>query len=244
VFADEVALDRYTGEVHEDGVAALIDCVLTSDEPITIVAIGPFTNVAAALEREPVIFNNARVVGMHGSIRGYPLEPDAGPVPEFNVVSDIAACRAVFAAGWDVTITPLDTCGSVVLFGDHYRTVRELSSPLMQTVARNYDLWVAGWLESAGPGWLESFSRLDELCNDGSIDRSQPYFTRASTVLFDTVAIYLAYDESLLNVERLPISVDDDGVMHVIAGAPELRVATSWRNRDIFADELVERLVS
>jgi hypothetical protein len=63
-------------------------------------------------------------------------------------------------------------------------------------------------------------------------------------VLFDTVAVYLAYDESLVEIERLPVAVDDDGLMRVTPGAPELRVATAWRDRDGFEDHLVKRFTA
>ena len=56
------------------------------------------------------------------------------------------------------------------------------------------------------------------------------------------MAVYLAYDESLLNIERLPIALADNGLMSVTAGAPELRVATTWQDRGQFEDHLVERL--
>ena len=62
-------------------------------------------------------------------------------------------------------------------------------------------------------------------------------------MLFDTVAVYLAYDESLLEIERLPIALDDDGTMRVGRWGPELRVATKWRDADGFDDHLLERLI-
>jgi len=65
-----------------------------------------------------------------------------------------------------------------------------------------------------------------------------------TTMLWDAVAVYLAYDESLLEIERLPIHVEDDGKLTVSPGAPVIRVATEWRDGDAeaFADQLVDRL--
>jgi hypothetical protein len=56
--------------------------------------------------------------------------------------------------------------------------------------------------------------------------------------------VYLAYDESLLNIESLPIELGDDGVTRVVPGARELRVATTWRDRGAFEEHLVGRLMS
>jgi inosine-uridine nucleoside N-ribohydrolase len=244
-FADEVALDRYRGTVHADGAQALVDCVMSSPEPVTIIAIGPASNVAAALALEPRIAEKARLVGMYGSVQGNGLAIDDGPIPEYNVVQDVPACRAAFAAPWEVTITPLDTCGSVLLRDDRYARVRDANGPLMRAVMRNYEEWAdrmgrelralpADQVEEHRIAWAPIF---DDLARGELL-------ARGTTVLFDTVAVYLAYDESLLNVESLPIALDDDGTMRITPGAPELRVATSWRDREGFADHLLERLLA
>lgn len=83
----------------------------------------PTTNIAAALAAEPAIAKKARFVGMFGSVRRGSLG-GLRPVAEYNVIVDVPACRSVFSAGWEVTITPTDTCGSVVLQGSRYSTLR------------------------------------------------------------------------------------------------------------------------
>ena len=79
--------------------------------------------------------------------------------------------------------------------------------------------------------------------NEGNQEAAEalPFVQRSSSILFDTAAVYLAYDEALLNIERLPVAVSDEGVMTVADGAPELRVAVSWRDQSRFEDHLVER---
>jgi inosine-uridine nucleoside N-ribohydrolase len=246
-FADEVDLDGYRGTVHADGIAALIDCVMSSAEPVTIIAIGPMTNIGAALALEPAIAENARLVGMLGSVRGVGSvlqgHPDmgGGPVPEYNVQADVSACRAAFEAPWESTITPLDTCAEIVLRGERYQRVRAADSRLSKALLRNYQVWYETLL-AASTQFLDGFSFIDRYFGDAVAD--VPYWQRGSSVLFDTVAVYLAYDESLLNIERLPIALDDDGLMHITPGAPELRVATSWRDRDKFENHLVDRLTA
>jgi len=65
-------LAKYPGKVHEDGVTALIDMIMASPQPITLICIGPVPNIQAALARQPEIAKKARFVGMHGSVRkGY-----------------------------------------------------------------------------------------------------------------------------------------------------------------------------
>jgi inosine-uridine nucleoside N-ribohydrolase len=138
-------------------------------------------------------------------------------VPEYNVRTDVAAFRAVIAAPWEVTITPLDTCGSVVLSGACYAAVRDGDDPLLGAVLRNY----REWLEAVG--------------------RPQLY-TERTTPLFDTVAVYLAYAEDLVEIEPLPIIVRDDGMTEISPGGHLVRVATRWRDAEHFADHVLARL--
>jgi inosine-uridine nucleoside N-ribohydrolase len=194
-----------------DGVSAL---VAACAEPVTIIALGPLSNLAAALEQDPTIAERARVVAMLGSVRrGY--RGDAEPAVEYNAAVDVDAVRAVFAAPWDVTITPLDTCGTVLLEGDDYQRVRASPDPMVQRMLESYREWLGDRLE---------------------------LFDRRSTTLYDCVAIHLAHDESLYEIEELPLAIDDDGLMRIEVGAPIVRVATEWRDERAFIDHLVERL--
>ena len=206
-------LARYPGKVHQDGVAALIDTIMNAPQPITLICIGPVPNIRAALERQPEIAKRARFVGMHGSVRkGY----DGGPEPhrEWNVVADAKAAQAVFQAAWPMTITPLDTCGLVTLRGDKFRKVAECSDPLTRAVIENYRIW-----RKAGDKRLE-----------------------ASSVLFDTVGIYLAFSTELVNIERLPIRVTDDGFTRIDPQGKPMDCAMSWKDLGAFEDFLVARL--
>ena len=79
---------KYSGKIHEDGIAAMIDLINKSPEPITIIAIGPVPNLALALQKDPGIAAKCRFVGMHGSFaKGYGEGP---PSAESNVKVDPA----------------------------------------------------------------------------------------------------------------------------------------------------------
>ena len=133
-------LARYPGKVCQDGVAAIVETIMEAPQPVTLICIGAMPNIKAALQRSPEIAQRVRFVGMHGSVRlGYGGKPR--PDPEANVVSDVAAARAVFTASWPMTITPLDTCGLVQLTGENYRKVADSSDPLARAVIENYGIW-------------------------------------------------------------------------------------------------------
>lgn len=212
-------LSSYPGTVHEDGVGAIVDTILNSPQPVTLVCIGPVPNIAAALARVPEIARRARFVGMHGSIRrGYGGSEAVSA--EYNVRAYPQACQKVFAAPWDLTITPLDTCGLVRLEGARYRAVRDCEDPLVRAVVENYRIWARSCDWATG---------LD-------VDTQ-------SSVLFDTVAIYLAFSEELLAMEKLGIRVTDDGYTVVDGGAKTVNCAMDWRDLLAFEDLVVRRLV-
>jgi hypothetical protein len=53
-------LQSYPGKVHADGVQAIIDTIMSSPQPVTLICIGPVPNIAEALKREPRIAEHAR----------------------------------------------------------------------------------------------------------------------------------------------------------------------------------------
>ncbi len=208
-------LKSYPGTVHKDGVKAIIDTIMQSPTPITLIAVGPLPNVAKALKREPRIAARARFVGMHGSVRlGYGGNKKISA--EYNVRADVAACRNVFTAPWDMTITPLDTCGLVHLTGSKYQTVFTSKDPLAAALIQNYRVWA-------------STKKIDA--------------EKRSSTLFDTVAVYLGFTDNLLRIEKLPIRVDDKGFTRVDPKAKVMRVATAWKDMGAFEDLLVKRLI-
>jgi inosine-uridine nucleoside N-ribohydrolase len=209
-------LGSYPGKVHADGIQAMIDIIMQSKRPVTVIGIGPLPNVAAALKREPRIAQRARFVGMDGSVRlGYDGSKTISP--EWNVKADIKAAQQVLSAAWEITITPLDTCGLVTLDGARYRRVAEALDPVASTIIQNYRLWNRS---NKNPGNAE----------------------RASSVLFDTVAVYLAFRHELCRMERLGIRVSDDGFTRIDDQGKTMEVATAWQSLDGYRDFLSYRL--
>ncbi len=207
-------LARYPGRVQRDGVQALIDVVMKSPEPVTLICIGPVPNIKAALEREPAIARRARFVGMQGSVhRGY--DGAAQPSAEYNVKCDPDAFRRALASPWSVTITPLDTCGLVRLDGEKYAAVRNCSRPLARAVIENYRIWCGDNPQSADT---------------------------ASSVLFDTVAVYLALSEDLLVMENVGLKVTQDGFTTIDTQGKKTRCAVRWKDLPGFQSFLARRL--
>jgi inosine-uridine nucleoside N-ribohydrolase len=212
-------LKSYPGRVYADGVQAMIDIIMASSKPVALIGIGPVPNLAAALKKEPRIAERVKFFGMHGSVRrGYGNSTTTSA--EYNVKADVKACQSVFTAAWPMTITPLDTCGLVVLKGDVYQKFTASADPVAKAVLENYRIWCA--------------HHEDKNVRD--------LHANQSSTLFDTVAVYLAMTERLLKVETLGIRVNDEGFTVIDESAKKMRVATEWTDLDAFNQFLVQRL--
>ena len=230
-WAKDYELSSYPGTIYQDGVQALIDTVMKSRKPIKIVAVGPLPNIAAALEREPEIAQKAEFVGMHGSVRlGY--DGSAKPSAEYNVKAFAKEAQKVFTAPWNMTITPLDTCGIVQLKGEKYQAVLKKNSALTRALLENYRAWYR-------QGLVDEHKDLSEAELNKRVDQK---LNSSSTTLFDTVAAYLAMSTDLVKMEKLPIRVTDDGYTRIEQGAKVINCATEWKDLGAFEDFLVGRL--
>jgi inosine-uridine nucleoside N-ribohydrolase len=219
----DYALSRYPGKVHADGVQALIDTVMDSKEPVTMIAIGPAPNLEVALQRQPRLAERARFVGMYGSLhRGYDgtKRRDA----EWNVKSAIPGIRRALEAPWPMLITPLDTCGIVRLAPPKWAKVLASPDPGARALVENNRIWC-----KARP----------DICG-----KDPTRAERDTTVLYDTVAVYLAFSEKLVRVEEMGVRVDDAGMTIPDPTARKRRWAVEWTDLGAYEDLLVERLIA
>lgn len=219
-YIDDYELGAYPGLVHEDGIAAFIELVHASEEPITLICIGPVPNVAEALTRDPKIAPKIAFIGMHGSVDvGYNRSKE--PSAEWNVASNIPAFRKVLAADWrSMKITPLDTCGHVILEGANYQSLKYSKLPELVDLFKNYRYWVD----------LVTWERPD-------------YYDSRSSNLYDIVPIYMAYDDVWLVYEDLKIIVDDEGFLRRDETGHPVSVAMKWDDLEAFYDHFTERLL-
>src|SRR5438093_12194472 len=89
--------------VGQHAVDFLADQIRASDRPVTLIPVGPLTNVALLLALHPDA-RPERIVLMGGAI----AEGNVTPAAEFNIWADPEAAARVFATGIDVTMVGLD----------------------------------------------------------------------------------------------------------------------------------------
>ncbi len=83
----------------------MIETLRATPGAIHLVAIGPLTNIALALQQEPAI---ARWAASFTIMGGSYTRGNATPAAEFNIWADPVAARIVFDADWQVTMIGLD----------------------------------------------------------------------------------------------------------------------------------------
>lgn len=88
---------------------------------LTLVALGPLTNVAVALRLEPRLPKLIRRLVIMGGAYAHP--GNMSGLAEFNIWVDPDAAKAVIESGFDTTIVPLDATMQVLLTDEHLRSV-------------------------------------------------------------------------------------------------------------------------
>lgn len=117
----------------------LYDVVAASPGEITLLALGPLTNLAVAVREHPDIVDLVRDVVVMG---GNALVPgNATPVAEANINNDPEAADLVFGAGWDVTMVGLDVTHTINLTGERIDDIARTDTPTGRLLAAAVPLY-------------------------------------------------------------------------------------------------------
>lgn len=101
----------------------LADRILEAPAPVTVVPIGPLTNIALLLSRYPeVVENVSRIITMGGAIGTGNITPSA----EFNIYVDPEAAHRVYHSGLPITMIGLDVTHQALLDENHAERFRTL----------------------------------------------------------------------------------------------------------------------
>ena len=108
-------------------------CLASEDSTVTVCPLGPLTNIAMAIVKEPAIIPKiAEIVWMGGAFD----EPgNTTAVAEFNAFVDPHAVHVVFTSGIPLTIFPLDVTHKALMFPRHVDALVEHDSPVARAAA-------------------------------------------------------------------------------------------------------------
>jgi len=111
----------------------IIQMVHAAPNEITLVPVGPLTNIALAVEKDPSIVPLVKeVIIMGGSITGGNVNAAA----EANIYNDPEAAQIVFQAGWPLTMVGLDVGDKTLLGRKQLAQLKETHGPVNDFIAQ------------------------------------------------------------------------------------------------------------
>src|SRR5450631_2568636 len=183
----------YPAKDWPDATAFVLEEIRKNPGQITLIAVAPFSNVGALIDRDPVTFRKLkRVVLMGGSIKrsygdlGYSANPS--PSAEYNIYSDIPSSQKLFASGVPISVMPLD---STQLKLDEVK--RDLLFSHGSAMTDQLTLLYYQWSASTGS---------------------------PTPTLFDVMAVAAAVNPGLCPTTPMRIRVDDKGFTRPEEGTP------------------------
>ncbi len=185
----------------------IVDTVNANPGEVTLVALGPLTNLALALELDPDIAGKVKeVVLMGGAVHE---TGNVSPVAEANLINDPHAGDAVFGADWPVTMIGLDVTHQVLLKAGVLERI-EAANPEQ-----------GGFLNKAAQHYFDFYREAMGI--DGC------YFHDAATIAY-------VLDPSLFGCRHGAVRVATDGLaIGQTMMAPEGRTfpTEGWENRPL-----------
>lgn len=119
----------------------IVEQVNAQPQEITLVPVGPLTNIAKALELDPAIAPKVkRIVTMGGAAYvGYNLQPP--PCAEYNIRADIPAAQTVYSSGIPIVMCGLDVTAMLRFDAEKRRQLADRGLPLTDALTELYKLW-------------------------------------------------------------------------------------------------------
>ena len=119
-----------------DAVDFIIDTVRNHPDEVEIIAIGPATNIAKAIEKAPETMKKVKRIWSMGTAG---LGPgNASPVAEFNVYADAQAYKMMLDSGLPITVIGLDMCDGGAMWTDHQFAELESLNDVGEFVAKSF----------------------------------------------------------------------------------------------------------
>jgi len=172
----------------------MLRTVLSAPGEVTIVAIGPLTNVAMAIRQHPEFAAGVKqMVIMGGAIARLPDgHGNVTPNAEFNFWVDPEAARIVLRSGIPISLSPLNVSRKTALTRRWYEAMVRVETPITRLIAT-----------TLGPAFERD--------------------PAASHLMYDQVAVASLIDPTLVTTEHLYVDVDiHPGLNYgVSVGGPE-----------------------
>jgi len=126
--------DPVTTAQPKHAVDFIIDtCLAAGTDGVTLCPVGPLTNIASAIAREPMIIPKIREIALMGG--GFFAGGNTTPVAEFNIYVDPDAASLVFNSGVPITMFSLDVTHKALVLPEDLDRIRAIDTPVGEAVA-------------------------------------------------------------------------------------------------------------
>ena len=166
----------------------LIETFLASDGDITLVPVGPLTNIAMAIQKEPAILEKIPEIVIMGGAHDH---GNSTASAEFNIWLDPEAARIVVNCGRPIRIVPLDATHQALVSLDDCRTLRGLGTPGAEAAARFVEKRIEGY------------------------DATQPMHRSNAAPVHDALAVCAVIDPTIITTQFIPVDVETDAELSV-----------------------------
>jgi purine nucleosidase len=182
----------------------IVEQITRAPGEITLVPVGPLTNIALALQLEPAIAGLVKEVVLMGGNAF--VDGNASPAAEANIHNDPEAADLVFGADWRVTMVGLDVTHEVIMNRDQTARLEGAANPLAQHLKRISPLYHA---------FIEADSR------------------RSGYVIHDPSAIVYLLEPEAFTVNAYPLRVETQGISvgKTWADTNPRQTHPEWRHR-------------
>ena len=141
IMREQIVADNIHGESGLDGpifaplvrkaeskhaIQYIIDTLMNSDGDITLVPVGPLTNIAVAMRMQPAILPKIREIVLMGGAYG---TGNFTPSAEFNIYADPEAARVVFTSGVPLVMMGLDLTNQTTCTADVISRMKKVGGP-------------------------------------------------------------------------------------------------------------------
>lgn len=131
--------EAQTSVVNQSAADFIIERVQAAPGEITLVPIGPLTNLALALRREPAIAAQVREVVIMGGALHVP--GNVTPAAEFNIYADPNAAQVVLKAGWPIRLVALDVTNVTTMSREQTRQLAQQQSPITRCIEQMVEFY-------------------------------------------------------------------------------------------------------
>jgi purine nucleosidase len=129
-----------TKPVPQHAVDYLIERVLAEPNEISLFPIGPLTNIAMAIRKEPRFVKAVKeLVIMGGAIHA---SGNVTPQAEFNIYVDPHAAHIVFHSGIPITLITLDVTHQCLLTQEHLERLMQIKSPISRFIQEAVEVYL------------------------------------------------------------------------------------------------------